>query len=183
MKRRVIFVMKKVVASVLLFAGMSAWAQQAPFCAVTASGSRCNFYTLSACQQAVQGMDGACAANVAQQPQFQTQPAQPAQFYDSARAIQQPDFVGSFQRGVQQGQQQRLNQQAIEANQQQQQDAAVGAERLKLIARALIQAKPAERPELLAQMASIDPQMALQYQQMLTQMDAQRAASAPNNSQ
>jgi len=112
--------------------------------------------------------------------------AQPPQIYDTARAIQQPDVAGSFQRGVQQAQQQRLNQQAIQANQQQlqqQQNAAVDAEQLKLIAGALIHAKLAERPDLLAQMASIDPQMALQYQQMLTQMDAQRAASAPNNSQ
>lgn len=95
--------MKKVVASVLLLASMSAWAQQAPFCAVTASGSQCSYYSLSACQQAVQGMDGACAANVAQQPQSQIVPvARPPQFYDSARAIQQPDVVGSFQRGQEQ---------------------------------------------------------------------------------
>jgi hypothetical protein len=112
--------------------------------------------------------------------------AQPPQVYDMAKAIQQPDVAGSFQRGVQQAQQQRLNQQAIQANQQQlqqQQNAEIAAEQLKLIASALIHSKPAERPELLAQMASIDPQMALQYQQMLTQMDAQQAASAPNNSQ
>jgi hypothetical protein len=115
MKCRVTIVMKKVVAPALLLASMSALAQQAPFCAVTSSGARCSYYSLSACQQAVQGMDGACAANIVPQPQLQIQPvARPAQFYDSARAIQQADVVGSYQRGIQQGQQQRLNQQAIE---------------------------------------------------------------------
>lgn len=95
--------MKKVVASALLLASMSAWAQQAPFCAVTPSGSQCSYYSLSACQQAVQGMDGACAANVAPQPQSQIgSVARPPQFYDSARAIQQPDVIGSFQRGQEQ---------------------------------------------------------------------------------
>lgn len=56
----------------LLFAAIIPLAANAaPFCAVTGAGTQCNYFSLSACQQAIRGMDGACVANVQQSPQIQ----------------------------------------------------------------------------------------------------------------
>lgn len=108
----------RILGGLILFLSVtSAWAQQAPFCAVTGLGSQCHYYSLSACQQAVRGMDGACVANLQQpQQQVQVQPIQsPRKPYDINSAIQYPDIIQSSIRAGEAGARQRQAEQEHQA--------------------------------------------------------------------
>ena len=85
----------------------------------------------------------------------------------------QPNFQDSFQKNLERAQAIRLQQQAL----QQQQNSEVDSEELKMIEGELPNATPERRRELLMTMASINPEMAIQYQKLLTLMDEDRAAA------
>jgi len=109
--------MKRAIAALFalaMAAGTTSHAQaQSPFCAVTAMGSQCHYYSLSACQQAVTGMDGACVANV-QQPVFApAPPTQPSQIQPVQ--IQHYDIAGAAQRGYAEGQRMRIERERHDA--------------------------------------------------------------------
>ena len=65
---------------------------------------------------------------------------------------------------------------------QQEEDNDVDAEELKLIENELPNATPERRRELLITIASINPEMAIQYQKLLTLMDEQHRATSRQHS-
>lgn len=88
---------------------------EAPFCAVTPMGSQCHYYTLSACRQAVVGLDGSCVVNPgAVSPAPSQSQAPPTRTYP-APTVQAPNVFGSFLQGVQAGQQARQAREEHEA--------------------------------------------------------------------
>lgn len=99
----------KIIGLLTLYVLLSApaWGQTAPFCVVSQTGQQsCFYHSLDACRQAAASMNGACAANGRREA--------PA-FYDTNKAIQQPDIAGSFQRGQAEGQRLRLERERHQA--------------------------------------------------------------------
>lgn len=92
---------KAVLTVVLAMWAAPAAAQEAPFCAVTAMGAQCHFYSASACWQALQGLDGQCVANTAAAQQPVLPPSQVIVLPPAT--VQQGDVLGGFLAGQQAG--------------------------------------------------------------------------------
>ena len=77
----------------------------APFCAVTGSGTNCWYYEVQSCRQAA-GPGGACVANPDEvRPSTGSRPRQQPEFIQSNPAIE------SYQRGIQEGDRRRAEEQ------------------------------------------------------------------------
>lgn len=112
--------MKFTTTAALALLSVSAFAADAPFCHVSDTGNAsCFYYSLSACQMAQRSMGGMCTTNL------RPQSAAPA----ISQQQQYPDVVGSFQRGMAEGQRLRMERERHEAQMQLLQAQTEAAER------------------------------------------------------
>jgi hypothetical protein len=114
--------MKRMLALLLLAPGAALSSGIAPFCVFSSGPPQCFYYDIQSCRGAARTFNGMCAPNPTPQTQIapiQQQPVQPI-----APQIDRPNFMESFYRGQQAGQEARMREEQIKLIKLQQEAAA-----------------------------------------------------------